>query len=206
MSTSRWPWASATRSSDWLAPVIASIRPIATSPKSGPAVDSASGGIGAGRSIVAASASAAAAIDSAPSGPHPQPEVEAVEFQPVNLDLQPQQRPDVEPDPAAGRREDRAAGGIANGDAAEAERDAAVAAHQRGAADRNDVARAEPLLETAGDARIEAFEVDRPPGEQQGESADRRCDHENGDKDGADGDAARAPPEQRLARTRQRRA
>ena len=91
-----------------------------------------------------------------------------------------------------------------NGDAAEAKRDAAVAARQRGRADRNDVARTQPFLETAGDARIEEFEVDWPPSEQQGESADRRYDRENGDKDGAEGDAARAPPEQRLARTPQR--
>ena len=137
-------------------------------------------------------------------GPHPQSEVEAVEFEPVNLDLQLQQRPNVEPDPAAGRREDWATGGIVNGDAAEAERHAAVAAHQRGRADRNDVTRTKPLLETAGDARIEDFEIDWPPGEQRRESADRRGDHQDGDKDGADCDAACAPPEQRLARTRQR--
>ena len=121
----------------------------------------------------------------------------------MNFDPQREQRPDVEPDPAARRREDGAAGGIVNGDAAESKRDAAVAARQRRRANRNEVARTKSLLETAGDARIEKLEVDRPPGEQCGEPANCRCDHQDGDKDGADSDAARAPAEQWLARSRQ---
>jgi hypothetical protein len=177
--------------------VIASIKPIATRLKSGPAVDSESGwtgAVGIGRR----------GDRQRPVGPDAQAQVEPFELEPADLDLQREQRPEVEPDPAARRRQNGPAGGVANGNAAEAEREAAVAAHQGGRTDRDDVARAESLLQAAGDARVEAFEVDRPGGEQQRQAPDRGDNQENCDDNDAEDGAARALPQHRLTPNRQR--
>ena len=90
-----------------------------------------------------------------------QSQIETVEFEPPDLDLEGQQRKRVEADPAARRGKNGAAGAIADGDAAETERDAAVHAHEVGRADRDGEARSQALLQTLRDPRIQAFDVDR---------------------------------------------
>ena len=77
-------------------------------------------------------------------------------------------------------------------------------AHEVGRADRDDVARSQPLLETAGDARIQAFDVDRPRGEQEGEPPTVASDHDERRQRRRRWRRGGAPPE-RGARTRQRR-
>ena len=98
--------------------------------------------------------------------PHPQFEDEAVQFESPHLHVQREQRDDVQTDPAAGGGDDRPTLAVADLNAAESQADAAGAAHQEGRADRHAIARAEPLLQAAGQAWLQALQTDRAGGEQ----------------------------------------
>jgi hypothetical protein len=67
---------------------------------------------------------------------------------------------------AAGGGDDGPTLAVADLNAAESQADAAGAAHQEGRADRHAIARAEPLLQAAGQAWLQALQTDRAGGEQ----------------------------------------
>ena len=123
-------------------------------------------------------------------GPHPQPQIKTVKIEPLHLDVELQQRPDVEPDPASRRGKNGPAGLVVDRDAAESQGEAALGARQRSRANRHHVARAESLLQALGDTRIEADEIDRPGEEEIADRPKRDADREHDEHGAADKDPA----------------
>ena len=125
-----------------------------------------------------------------------QAQVKSIEFQPPDLDLEQRQREGVEAELAARRREDRSAGGVAHGQAREAETHAPGIVHEVGRSEGDRVAVAGALLQGGFDLIVQADEPNGPPGQHRGERqpADdkesrrkfRRPENNVGDPAGAD--------------------
>jgi hypothetical protein len=126
-------------------------------------------------------------------GLHPKLQHETVQLEPANLYLESGEREDVETDPAAGGRDDRPAVSIANLNAAKSEADAVGAAHQGGRADRHPITRAEPFLQAARQARLQAIEADGAGGEQIEKPAAQRQRQRQNQASEARGGARDAP-------------
>ena len=135
-----------------------------------------------------------------------QAQVKSIELEPPDLDLEQRQREGVEADLAARRREDRSPGGVAHGQALEAQAHAPGIVHEVGRSEGDCVAVADALLQRGFDLVVQADEPNGPARQHRGQrqpAHDKkgrrkfRCPEKNvGDPAGAD-----AAPARRKART-----